>query len=60
MMAYNSWGGNMMAWTMDGVMGQRLGHSRVVLGVLGFSLIGDVSNVSVIPVDVVIDVLDPD
>ena len=68
MMAYNSWGGNMMDWSMDGVVGNRVGHSRslvggrgrVVLGVLGLSLIGHVSNVSVITVDVVIDVLDPD
>ena len=68
MMAYNSWGSNMMDWSMDGVMGNRVGQSRslvggrgwVVLGVLGLSLIGHVSNVSVISVDVVIDVLDPD
>ena len=68
MMVYNSWGSNMMDRSMDSVVGDRVSHSRSVIGgggglvlwVLGDSVIGHVSNISVITVDVVIDVLDPD
>ena len=68
MMAYNSWGSYMMDWSMDGVVSHRVSHSGsvvsgggwVVLGVLGGPVIGHVSNISVITVDVVVDVLDPD
>jgi len=67
MVAYNSGGSNMMDWSMDGVVGHRVSHSGsvvggggwVVLGVLGGSVIGNISNIAVIIVDMVIDVLDP-
>ena len=67
-MADNSGGSNMMYWGMEGVVSHRVSHSRsvvggggrVVLRVLGGSVIGNVSNIAVIAVDVVVDVLDPD
>ena len=68
MMAYNSGGSNMMDRGMDGVVGDRVSHSGsvvggggwVVLRVLRGSVIGNVSNIAVISVDVVVDMLDPD
>ena len=68
MVAYNSGGSNMMDGSMDGVVGHRVSHSGavvggggwVVLGVLGSSVISNISNIAVITVDMVVDVLDPD
>ena len=58
----------MMDRSMDGVMSHRVSHSGTVVGgggwvvfrVLRGSVIGHISNIAVITVDVVIDVLDPD
>ena len=67
-MADNSGGSNMMYWGMEGVVSHRVSHSRsvvggggrVVLRVLGGSLIGHISHIAVVVIGVVIDVLDPD
>ena len=51
----------MMDWSVDGVVSHRVSHGgRVVLRVLRGSVIGHISNIAVIPVDVVVDVLDPE
>ena len=48
-------------WGVDSVSDSRsmVGRgSRVVLGVLGLAVVGDISNISIVTIDVVVDVLD--